>query len=139
MVIRQGVMCCPKCSLWKRWRLFSSDRLDRKCIKCGYRFRALIDRKAPGAFRPGRGMPRSFEGRELPSYMPRHAVRSMLRNLNKFEEEGRRDRNKRLGYDDATFVKAAKLKMPPKGGSGSAVGEMMANDPVNWILWGDQE
>ena len=128
--MRKGVMCCPKCRLWKRWRLFSSDRIDRVCIKCGFRFRTLIDRK-PGR----RGMPRRFELRELPSYMPKHAIRKMVIELNKFETEGRRKRNQRLGYDDETFTKAAKLKKPPRASSGTAAGMMMANDPDNWGTW----
>ena len=108
---RQGVVRCPGCGLWSRYR---TGRLlvDRVCIKCGKRTRVQLERKGLGSgstlHSQGRGRPRATEIRELPRHMPQEAVRRMVVDLNKWERRGRRQAWQIQGGKD-TFVPASDL------------------------------
>ena len=108
---RQGVVRCPGCGLWSRYRT-ARLLVDRVCIKCGRRTRVSLERKdAHLAFRRGRGRPRATEIRELPLHMPGPAVKRMVIDLNKWERRGRRQAWQIQGGKD-TFVKASEILEP---------------------------
>ena len=47
---RVGIWKCPECQLHQIWKTRSdkSNKLDRKCTRCGKRVRTTLDRSASG-------------------------------------------------------------------------------------------